>query len=91
MKICSFKVTLGLLLISCTYSAFAVDPTEAKKWREDIDFYHATLANKHLNLYHSISEKNFTDEVITLKRRLADLTPVIVVRQHACRFSGEAA
>jgi hypothetical protein len=80
MKICSFKVTLGLLLISCTYSAFAVDPTEAKKWREDIDFYHATLANKHLNLYHSISEKDFTDEVITLKHRLADLTePQIVM------------
>ena len=80
MKIFSFKVILGLLLISVTYSAFAVDPTEAKKWREDIDFYHATLANKHLNLYHSISEKDFTDEVITLKRRLADLTePQIVM------------
>ena len=80
MKIFSFKVILGLLLISVTYSAFAVDPTEAKKWREDIDFYHATLANKHLNLYHSISENDFTDEVVTLKRRLADLTePQIVM------------
>lgn len=80
MKICSSRLVIGLLFISCTYSALAVDASEAKEWRQDIDFYHATLAEKHLNLYHSISEKDFSDEVIKLKHRLDDLTePQIVV------------
>lgn len=80
MKTCLSRLGIGLLFISYTYSTFAVDASEVKEWRQDIDFYHATLAEKHLNLYHSISEKDFSDEVIKLKRRLADLTePQIVV------------
>ena len=51
-------------------SAFALDTEQRATWREDIEYYRTTLAERHINLYHSINEEAFNAE---LNRLVTDL------------------
>lgn len=46
---------------------FAQDSSYIKQWTEDIDYYHKTLAQKHIDLYHKISEEDFAKEIHQIK------------------------
>ena len=45
-----------------------------KEWLEDIEYYKNTLEDKHINLYHTISKKEFNTEIKTLKHKISTLS-----------------
>lgn len=69
---------LTFLLLNCASSkintinneVLLLDPDEVKKWISDIDFYHSQLELRHINLYHSVSKKEFESELLGLKTSL---------------------
>ena len=48
-------------------------------WLEDIDYYHKILEEKHINLYHTISKKEFDAEIENLKNNLSHLTDFQII------------
>ena len=48
--------------------------TNVLEWNEDIDFYQKTLEEKHIDLYHTITKKDFDLEIQKIKKQLHLLT-----------------
>lgn len=59
-------------LVFLTQPTYALTPED---WREDLDYLHKTLEERHLNLYHKISKKEFTTELHLIKQQLDKSTP----------------
>ncbi|MDO6596614.1 S41 family peptidase [Oceanihabitans sp. 2_MG-2023] len=58
---------------------FICNAQNNNKWKADIDFYHKTLEEKHINLYHTISKKEFETEIENLKNNLPLLTDFQII------------
>lgn len=68
---------VSIVLLSFAFcNAQKADVTSLAK---DIDFYHKTLEEKHIDLYHTISKENFTSEIQRIKDKLPQLTGFQVV------------
>lgn len=50
-----------------------------REWIEDIDYYHKTLEQKHIDLYHTISKEQFSLEIEKLKSSLDSLTDFQII------------
>ncbi|MDQ2077752.1 S41 family peptidase [Marinimicrobium sp. ABcell2] len=63
-----------------TLAACAQEPTLAERWAMDIDALQHELESRHIDLYHSISQTELTEQLEAIKRQLPDLTqPEIMV------------
>lgn len=63
-------------LLSLHPSAFALSQDEwVTRWRADIDFLKRELETRHIDLYHQISEEEFTAQLSEIKRQLPALSP----------------
>ncbi|NRA70890.1 MAG: peptidase S41 [Gammaproteobacteria bacterium] len=69
MKLCLFL----FFLIVPPYS-YGDPLADVKRWENDIDFYVENLTDKHIDLFHSISKQEFSNELIKLKRSLSTMT-----------------
>lgn len=54
-------------------NARALDAKQAEHWKEDIRYYHETLLDRHIDLYHSVSEEELVQELEQLIARLPSL------------------
>jgi hypothetical protein len=53
--------------------------SNVQQWTKDIEFYHSTLEERHIDLYHSISKEDFTERINELKSKLPELTKFQVI------------
>ena len=51
------------------------------EWLIDIDFYQKTLEEKHIDLYHTISKKEFNIEILNIKEKLPKLNDFQVITE----------
>lgn len=69
---------MALMLLGCSESAEStsrrLSPQEVLQWREDIDYLHQQLEQRHINLYHSVPAQQFARELSRIKTRLPQLT-----------------
>ncbi|WP_299940284.1 S41 family peptidase [uncultured Microbulbifer sp.] len=72
MRKLGFLLLITYLFTVC-HCAYAVPASEVKQWIEDIDSYRQQLEEKHINLYHSVSKKEFVSALSRFKTSLADL------------------
>ncbi|MFA0813196.1 S41 family peptidase [Microbulbifer epialgicus] len=71
----SIRFLLKFVAASWTFStATALPESDIDDWIEDIDYFQQELQKKHINLYHSISEKQLTEELSRLKSDLPSLS-----------------
>jgi hypothetical protein len=94
-----FIAFLALLSFSCASSkkniikneALNLNPGQVANWKSDIDFYHAQLERLHINLYHSVSKKDFESELSDLKRSLPNYNKyqVMVEMMRITRLIGD--
>ena len=75
------KVLVAVLLSVAAASALTAD--EARAWREDLRFMAKQMQEKHKNLYHSISARDFNALVAALDVRIPTLTRAEVVVEMA--------
>lgn len=71
--------TIVLSIYSLLLLGIFCQAQNENKWITDIDYYHKTLEEKHINLYHTISKEEFSAEIANLKSRLPSLTDFQVV------------
>lgn len=73
----SHKKLMKKLILSVYYffifGAFCIAQNE-NKWMQDIEYYHKTLEEKHIDLYHTISKEEFNAKIEKLKSNLNKLT-----------------
>lgn len=69
------KTMIGAIAIACSLCApaLALDPDQVRAWREDIDFYRSSLEELHIDLFHTVSQARFDEELDSLVARLPDL------------------
>lgn len=61
-------------------AACAQEPSLAERWAMDIDALQRELESRHIDLYHSISRTELTEQLEAIKRQLPELTqPQIMV------------
>lgn len=73
-KALSALFALPLLAALTVNTASAVDQVAAEKWSQDIDAYWRILEEKHIDLYHKLTYKDFEREINTIKSQLPALT-----------------
>lgn len=73
-KAFSFLLALPLLAAITSHSATAVSQADAEKWSQDIDAYWRILEEKHIDLYHKLTYKDFEREISAIKSQLPTLT-----------------
>lgn len=73
-KAFSFLLALPLLAAITSHSAIAVSQADAEKWSQDIDAYWRILEEKHIDLYHKLTYKDFEREISAIKSQLPSLT-----------------
>ncbi len=69
---------VAILLFSCSSfhkneennEVLNLNPEQVTNWISDINFFHAQLEQLHINLYHSVSKKDFESELLGLKTTL---------------------
>ena len=49
------------------------NPVQVKQWSSDIDFFSSELEKRHINLYHTVSEKDLKSELSSLKASLPSI------------------
>jgi hypothetical protein len=74
--------TFLAVLLSVT-SASALTPDNARAWREDLKFMAKQMQEKHKNLYHTISARDFNARIVALNAKIATLTRAEVVVEMA--------
>jgi len=57
----------------------AAQHADVDSWKTDLDNYQKTLEEKHIDLYHNISKKEFTSEIQRIKRKLPHLSNFQVI------------
>ncbi len=90
---------LSLVLFSCASTPMTgsnkdvnnLDPKQVSDWSSDIDFYHAQLEQKHIDLYHTISKAEFASELAGLKSSLTHFNKyqVMVEMMRITRLIGD--
>ena len=70
----SLLLALPLLAAMTSHTATAVSQAAAEKWSQDIDAYWNILEEKHIDLYHKLTYKDFEREIDTIKAKLPSLT-----------------
>ncbi|ACV27580.1 S41 family peptidase [Kangiella koreensis] len=73
-KAMSLLIALPLFAAITSFSAAAVSQTDAEKWSQDIDAYWRTLEEKHIDLYHQLTYKDFEREINSIKSQLPSLS-----------------
>lgn len=73
-KALSTLFALPLLAALTVSTASAVDQVAAEKWSQDIDSYWRILEEKHIDLYHQLTYKDFEREINSIKSQLPSLT-----------------
>jgi hypothetical protein len=53
--------------------------SKESSWLRDIDFYHKTLEEKHIDLYHTISKREFTVALEKIKKNVSNLTDFQII------------
>ncbi len=71
------RITVAVLLLVC--SMWAMTPSEARAWQEDLRFMAEQMREKHKNLYHSLSPQEFSAKVEALNASIATLTRAQVI------------
>ena len=68
-------LALGVVqtLFPASGSAAAVSAEWAKKWKEDLQFVARELPEKHVNLFHTLTEDEWNSELSSLTGRLKTL------------------
>ena len=65
----SFIILLTILCVNgCSKKTSPMEPVDNKieQWREDLQFLATQMPLRHVNLFHSISEEEFQNEIETL-------------------------
>lgn len=70
--IATVLLSASVSLLTVT-NAFGLDRIQTKKWKEDINYFHQTLADRHIDLYHTISKEQFIEALDELSLRLPAL------------------
>ena len=68
-----FLLCRSALLSQTNSSDARVDRVEAQKWREDLRFMSQEMPNWHRNLFHTITQEKFNQEIDKLKKRIPSL------------------
>lgn len=68
------KFYLSFLLSIISIQCFGLTDLEVKSWKNDIEFYYQNMPKKHIDLYHTISQREFHTEITQLKSKLSTLT-----------------
>jgi hypothetical protein len=68
------KFFLSFILSIISFYCFSITDIEAKNWKSDLEFYAQKMSEKHIDLYHTISKQEFSEEITRLKRSLTTLT-----------------
>lgn len=68
------KFSLSILLSIISLYCFGVTDLEVKNWQNDLKFYSQNLSEKHIDLYHTVSRQNFSDDITQLENSLSSLT-----------------
>ncbi|MCW8856298.1 MAG: S41 family peptidase [Kangiella sp.] len=91
IKALSTFFALPLLAALTVNTASAVDQMAAEKWSQDIDAYWKILEEKHIDLYHQLSYKDFEREIKGIKSQLRTLSheQVIVELMRLTRKVGD--
>ena len=94
-----FIAFLALLSFSCASSTknkvnnevINLNPEQVADWSSDISFFQSQLEHNHINLYHSVSKKDFESELSDLKRSLPDYNKyqVMVEMMRITRLIGD--
>lgn len=84
-------VSFFLSLFVICNGAYALPKSELNKWIEDIDYYHRQLEDKHINLYHSVTQEIFIKELNKFKVSLAELNEqqIMVEMMRISRLIGD--
>lgn len=90
---------LALYSINCATSTknevnnevFNLTPEQVANWTSDINFFQTQLERNHINLYHSVSKKDFESELSGLKRSLPNYNKyqVMVEMMRITRLIGD--
>jgi len=67
------KFLLSILTILYIGNFCYCQKADIDKWITDIDFYHKTLEDRHIDLYHLISKEEFISEIQKIKEQLPQL------------------
>jgi len=81
MKILLNKTIFLLLLSSFFGCTPEVERSKEQKWLEDINYYHDTLVEKHINLFHTLSEQTFNTDIDKLKAGISELSESQIVME----------
>ena len=65
-------LTLGCCLLAS--STLALGPEDVKHWQQDLQFYRATLENKHIDLFHQLNAESLDSSLGKLSSSLVVLT-----------------
>ena len=71
-SIVAILISTALAVLSAG-NAFALDADQIERWKEDLEVYHDTLRERHIDLYHSVSRDRFEDELDSLIDALPSL------------------
>lgn len=72
-----------LIVVLSVCSASALTPKEARAWQEDLGYMAQQMSEKHKNLYHSISARDFNARVAALNAEIPRLTRAEVIVEMA--------
>lgn len=73
----NFLILILLLLVSgCSKKSSPTEPVDNKieQWREDLQFLATQMPLRHVNLFHSISEEEFQNEIQILDSKISELS-----------------
>ena len=62
-----------ILIISTVLNILFAQTANKTNWQEDLDIYRSSLKEKHIHLYHSVTEEEFTNEWNAIYDRVGNL------------------
>ena len=73
MKTLIYWAIFILLTLLSLGPASSKELVNQQKWEEDINYFHDTLIQKHLNLFHTVSKQKFNIEIDSLISKIPEL------------------
>ena len=75
-KYVGWLVIMFITISGCSKNSSPTEPvnTKTQEWKEDLQFIATQMPIQHVNLFHSITKDEFTNEINLLDSKIADLS-----------------
>lgn len=81
MKTLIYWAIFILLTLLSLGPASSKELVNQQKWEEDINYFHDTLIQKHLNLFHTVSKQKFNIEIDSLISKIPELNESQIIME----------